>query len=726
MSNMWRTVRVFISSTFRDMHAERDYLVKVVFPALRERLERHRVHLVDIDLRWGITEEQSENDEVLDLCLNQIDECRPFFLGLLGERYGWVPKKLSPGQSKMGWTQQHTGKSVTELEILWGVLLNSEMRDHGIFFFRDPTFIHDVPDAKRAEVQAESSESAQKLADLKDRIRKAGLPVPIVENYPCRYAGLRINWRLARFDLKESEQQSLVDVAGHGLVDNSEYASLSPRLKEIVHTYGMVYLDGLEEFGRQVLNRLWNSIQRELTLEQQPVDETAIDPLDEELGYHERFMESRLRVYVGREALQSKLTDVVDGDAESLALVTGPSGSGKSAAMAKFARDYAVKRSEMLVIPHFIGASPGSTSLRRTLLRFCSILKAEFIFADEVPPDTNSLITTFRQFIAQIPAGRRVVFVIDALNQFDESDNAHTMYWLPWQLPAHVKFVVSCIDDPGRDEPVLKAFANRQHQRIEVPPLQDDERFEIVKEVPSLSAKTLDPKQVQQLLNNPATANPLFLLVALEELRGFGSYEQLGRRIEQFPRGEEAVSQIFKQVLERLQDEFDPITVYDVLSLLASARRGLSDRELLDIVESTAIAIDQSETDLFPILRQLRPYLQHRGELRDFFHRGLYKAVSEQFLRDDGSRSGAHARLAGYFQKQDYFRESLEEQRARAKRLPPTPRPANIRKVDELPWQMLQVAILSGKDDPKSPHWDAVADLFTELQFLEAKAEAQA
>ena len=45
----WQTVRVFISSTFQDMHAERDHLVKVVFPRLRERLERHRLHLVDID-----------------------------------------------------------------------------------------------------------------------------------------------------------------------------------------------------------------------------------------------------------------------------------------------------------------------------------------------------------------------------------------------------------------------------------------------------------------------------------------------------------------------------------------------------------------------------------------------------------------------------------------------------------------------------------------------------
>jgi hypothetical protein len=32
----------------------------------------------------------------------------------------------------------------------------------------------------------------------------------------------------------------------------------------------------------------------------------------------------------------------------------------------------------------------------------------------------------------------------------------------------------------------------------------------------------------------------------------------------------------------------------------------------------------------------------------------------------------------------------------------------------------------SGKDDLQSPHSDAIADLFTDLHFLEAKAEAQA
>ena len=35
-----------------------------------------------------------------------------------------------------------------------------------------------------------------------------------------------------------------------------------------------------------------------------------------------------------------------------------------------------------------------------------------------------------------------------------------------------------------------------------------------------------------------------------------------------------------------------------------------------------------------------------------------------------------------------------------------------------------QAAKLGGKDNPKSPYWDAVADLLMDWQFLEAKAEA--
>jgi telomerase protein component 1 len=554
MASTWHEVKIFISSTFSDMHAERDYLIKFVFPALREKLEKYRIHLVDIDLRWGVTGEQADNDQALDLCLQQIDECRPLFIGILGERYGYVPNSFNEeALSNYGWIQHQTGKSITELEILYGVLRNHNMKNRAFFYFRDKSFIADVPESKQKNVLSEEKEtdkksdkdSSKKLEGLKQEIRDVKPPVPVYENYPCEYHGLKINWRIARQKLNKDDQITLEEIASDGIVDTEEYATLNKELQNFVDQNSVVYLDGLKEFGNSISKQLEHAILKpeagtKLAKHLEGLQESQ-DPLEEEADFHERFMESRLRVYAGRESIQRALMKFAKSDYKVPCLVRGPSGSGKSAVMSKFVRGIKKEQDEknLLLIPHFIGASPDSTSLRKMLYRFCSILKNEFGFEEEIPLDTNSLRTLFHQLIINVPEDRQILFVIDALNQLDETDNAHALTWLPWKLPAHVKIVTSCIDDKDRDETVLKSFQHHDRNEYQVKPLSDEERFEIVKQVPSLSAKALDQEQVSLLLTNPATENPLFLLVALEELRGFGSFEELDFQIASFPRSHE-------------------------------------------------------------------------------------------------------------------------------------------------------------------------------------------
>ena len=56
-----RTVRIFLSSTFRDFGEELDnLLVRRVFPTLRARLRERFVELFDVDLRWSITPEDAD------------------------------------------------------------------------------------------------------------------------------------------------------------------------------------------------------------------------------------------------------------------------------------------------------------------------------------------------------------------------------------------------------------------------------------------------------------------------------------------------------------------------------------------------------------------------------------------------------------------------------------------------------------------------------------------
>jgi nephrocystin-3 len=75
-----------------------------------------------VDLRWGITEEQANEGQVLPLCLAEIERSRPYFIGLLGERYGWIPDTIRPEViARETWLKEHVqGRtSVTELEILF-------------------------------------------------------------------------------------------------------------------------------------------------------------------------------------------------------------------------------------------------------------------------------------------------------------------------------------------------------------------------------------------------------------------------------------------------------------------------------------------------------------------------------------------------------------------------------------------------------------------------------
>jgi len=89
-----RELRVFLSSTFRDMKAERDWLAKRVFPEIRRLCDARGVVFSEVDLRWGVTDEHKAEGKVLPLCFAEIEHCRPYFIGLLGERYGWVPEQV--------------------------------------------------------------------------------------------------------------------------------------------------------------------------------------------------------------------------------------------------------------------------------------------------------------------------------------------------------------------------------------------------------------------------------------------------------------------------------------------------------------------------------------------------------------------------------------------------------------------------------------------------------
>jgi diadenosine tetraphosphate (Ap4A) HIT family hydrolase len=75
MPTATRTFRVFVSSTFEDLKAERDALQRDVFPKLRKLCEEIGARFQAIDLRWGVRDEAA---------LDQQTGIKPNFIVLPG------------------------------------------------------------------------------------------------------------------------------------------------------------------------------------------------------------------------------------------------------------------------------------------------------------------------------------------------------------------------------------------------------------------------------------------------------------------------------------------------------------------------------------------------------------------------------------------------------------------------------------------------------------------
>ena len=171
---------MFISSTFIDMQRERDVLVKQTFPALRARWRPRGVELLEIDLRWGVRQEDVESGNTVPICLAEVDRCHPYFIALLGERYGSTlnADKLSPEAFEaFPVLREATGLSLTEIEIMHGVLNDADAAKRAIFFERDPAWLDTLSTQERANYVADSAGARVKLKDLKNRIRWSGATI---------------------------------------------------------------------------------------------------------------------------------------------------------------------------------------------------------------------------------------------------------------------------------------------------------------------------------------------------------------------------------------------------------------------------------------------------------------------------------------------------------------------------------------------------------------------
>ncbi len=259
-----RNARVFVSSTFRDMMDEREHLVKDVFPSLREKLSAKGVSFAEVDLRWGISEQDALDGKVVEICLDEIDQSRPYFIGIIGDRYGWVPADSEHDifnrlKQRFPWAIDDIkeGLSITEMEIQYGVIRNPDMHGRSFFYIK-----------ANHEDQADSSPDAEKLRLLKKKlIESKGINTR--EYNDINHLGQMVYDDLGR--LLENDFPEEADEKPLARINRDQNAFLNNRLRnyvlqedvfeafseKVALSFNPVLLSGQEGLGKTSLMANW-------------------------------------------------------------------------------------------------------------------------------------------------------------------------------------------------------------------------------------------------------------------------------------------------------------------------------------------------------------------------------------------------------------------------------------------------------------------------------------
>ncbi len=567
-----RHLKIFISSTFQDMQEEREVLLKNTFLELKKIAKKRDVEVTEIDLRTGITKEQEQSGEIVKICLDEIERCKDspiFFLGMLGNRYGWdewylYTNKNTLEDKKYSWVKSYIGKSVTELEIV-SALERVPNSNQAFLYFKEQTDKDD-----------------QRLIDLKNRLTK------------------------------KSETDKRLYVTYYNDKDDFREKTINSFIK--------------------VLDELY------------PKDE-KLSEVEKLRKSHEIFAKSRQKIYITHAKNESILSKFIVSEQDRL-LLYGESGYGKSALIANYFEEFK-KSSDSFVIEHYIGgAGELSNDLHQMLRRIMLEIKEEFDLSDEVPSEPQKIMDEFAIWLHRVK--RPTIIVLDGYNQIEDEIKEKLFYYIPDKLES-VKLIISSIKD---DYPI--------ENKYKIEPLTKEEQKELIVDYLTEYGKEGMALKIQnQITKHPQTDNTLFLRTLLNEIRLLGDFDNVEKDIDNYLQAKDVV-ELFIKIFERLESDYRENLAKEVLSLLYVSRDGLSEDNLMEIINQNSTK-KLTRLEFSPLFLALEEHLIDRGGLYGFFHDYIKEAVQQYYLNNDLKRNGYRQKLVIFFKNNNIDLQRVRE-----------------------------------------------------------------
>jgi WD40 repeat protein/tetratricopeptide (TPR) repeat protein len=644
MATNSKTFRIFVCSTFSDLVEERNALQEQVFPRLRELCAQHEVRFQAIDLRWGVSQQASVDQQTMNICLGEIERCheitpRPNFIVLLGDRYGWCPPPSQIPAEEFERILEHIRHEDRILLECW------YLRDDNALpaeYILQPWTEYSY--AAWGEIERSLLEA------LVDGAQRSGLD----EEAQFKYWASATHQEIAAGVLQVEDASEHVfcffrsieelpkDRTPTDYLDLSPDGKPDPNAKSRLHTLkndlchllpGNVHEYKAKWIGEGVCNNYLDSLCEDVykclsrVIQEEVSRIETVDPLDAEIDAHETFGKDRAQHFTGRAKISQKIQTYTGGSESFPLAIWGVSGSGKSALIAKAVEDVKKDHPDTYVISRFIGATPNSSDGVLLLKNLCRQIYSLFNFEEEkqshilsiqdelkqapkgeirrrrearwkiekesqdrvqqiereyaIPEDYTELALTFQRFIKMIPSNKHIVFFLDGLDQLSNTDDARSLSWLPNDLPEGVRFVISTSSGE-----CLQGLEKRlpKDALVEMEPFKNSEAEKLLDHWLGEAKRILNLEQRNEVLTKFAGCPlPLYLRLAFEDACRWKSYTPLSK-IRLSP----DIPGLIRGLFERLSDttHHGEILVSRSLGYLEASKNGLTEDELLDVLSN--------------------------------------------------------------------------------------------------------------------------------------------
>jgi len=400
----------FVSSTFKDMQGERDALHRTVMPRLREQAAKNGENIQFVDLRWGISTGDLDSSEstskILSVCLQEVKNCKPYMIVLLGQRYGWIPpvEQIRDAGAQMDFDPEDLQISVTELEIRFGMYIAQGQLDRCIFCLREPVDESQLTQEQKNIYLSAGDEDARRMEALREKIRSTPGAHVITYSLGCKDGQF------------------------------TGYEEFADRL-----------YDSLES----LLIPHW-AARKQLTWQERQQEEDALTA------------ENHLQSFVGREKTLQTVTDAIRYS--QVVVLEGEGGCGKSALMAKVNQLY--RRSNFQTELFFCGTGSGCMQVEQLMrLMLWKMDQVERMRTKEV--ESEYLEEYFRKRM-QSYNGPVLLFFVDAIDQLAPDQALFETRFLPPEMSKSIRMIISTTGAVRVDPTALSGYTARK-LRLEPP-----------------------------------------------------------------------------------------------------------------------------------------------------------------------------------------------------------------------------------------------------------------